>query len=102
MYRFALIGCGSVAAMHLQQLQQRGELVAVCDIVPARADALASQYGIRACYDIDELLAIPGTDVVVICTPNGYHAEHAIKSLQAGKHVICESPLCLTSAAAWQ
>ena len=103
MYVFAIIGCGRIAARHAENIVKYGQLKAVCDVVPQRADALAAQYGATAYYQIENLLkAEEDLDVIVVCTPNGLHAEHSIKSLQAGKHVLCEKPLCLTSAAAWQ
>lgn len=104
MYRFAIIGCGRIASKHAENiLAVGGVLKAVCDIVPEKAKALAEQFGIKAYYSIDDLLrGEKEIDVVSVCTPNGYHAEHSIKSLQAGMHVLCEKPLCITSAAAWQ
>ncbi|MFN2440575.1 MAG: Gfo/Idh/MocA family protein, partial [Chitinophagaceae bacterium] len=60
-----------------------------------------SQYNAKAYSTIDSLLK-HDIDIVSVCTPNGFHAEHVIKSLQAGKHVLCEEPLCITGAAAWQ
>lgn len=102
-YQFALIGCGRIAARHAENIVKYGQLKAVCDVVPQKADSFAAQYGATAYYAIDDLLrAENNIDVVVVCTPNGLHAEHSIKSLQARKHVLCEKPLCLTSAAAWQ
>ena len=103
MYQFAVIGCGAVARKHAEQIGRTGRLAAVCDIVPEKADAFAVEYGARPWYSIDELLeGEKEIDVVVVCTPNGCHAEHCIKALQARRHVLCESPLCLTGAAAWQ
>jgi UDP-N-acetyl-2-amino-2-deoxyglucuronate dehydrogenase len=103
MYQFALVGCGRIAQRHAENIQGIGRLKAVCDIVPERADALAKKFDCKAYYNFDDLLKQePEVDLVSICTPNGYHAEHSIKSLQAGKHVLCEKPLCLTTAAAWQ
>ncbi|MGZ3838211.1 MAG: Gfo/Idh/MocA family protein [Flavisolibacter sp.] len=103
MYQFALIGCGRISRKHAENIQKLGRLRAVCDIVPEKADALAREFQCTPYYHIDELLRKEmEIDVVSVCTPNGFHAEHSIKSLQAGKHVLCEKPLCLTSAAAWQ
>ena len=102
-YSFAIIGCGRIATRHAENIVQHGTLAAVCDIVPEKADALAQQYGAKAYYSIEDLLkAETDLDIICICTPNGLHAEHSIKSLQAGKHVLCEKPLCITSVAAWQ
>lgn len=103
MYQFALIGCGRISRRHAENIQAIGTVKAVCDVVPERADKLAKEYNCAAYYSIDDLLKQESEiDVVSICTPNGYHAEHSIKSLQAGKDVLCEKPLCLTTAAAWQ
>jgi UDP-N-acetyl-2-amino-2-deoxyglucuronate dehydrogenase len=100
---FALIGCGHAAALHIPCIKASGRLVAVCDTDMVKAEAMAAAHNCTPYNDLDELLAKePAANVVVICTPNGTHAVHVIKSLQAGRHVICENPLCLTSAGAWQ
>lgn len=103
MKKFALIGCGKIAGKHAENITRVGTLVAVCDVVKEKRDDFAARYGAKAYEEMDQLLQHEKeVEVVAICTPNGYHAEHTIKSLQAGKHVLCEKPLCLTSAAAWQ
>ena len=76
-----------------------GKLVAVCDIINENAKEFATEYDARMYSSIEELLCKePTVDVISICTPNGLHAEHAILSLQAGKHVLCEKPLCISVA----
>lgn len=93
---FAIIGCGRIAKRHAEQMAKHGKLVAVCDIVPAKADELALLYNAKAYYSIDELLpAEKELDLVAICTPNGSHASNSIKALEAGNHVLCEKPLCI-------
>ncbi|MDB5252997.1 MAG: Gfo/Idh/MocA family oxidoreductase [Flaviaesturariibacter sp.] len=101
---FAIIGCGVAAAHHAREITSKGGLLrAVCDTDHQKAGSFAALYNARAYSSLEELLsAEKEVTIVCICTPNGAHAEHAIKSLQAGKHVLCESPLCLTGAAAWQ
>lgn len=92
--KFALIGCGRIAQRHAEHISNNGILVAVCDNVKDKADDLALRYNARAYYRIEELLAAEqGVDVISICTPNGLHAEHSIKSLNAGFNVLCEKPL---------
>ena len=95
--RFALIGCGRIAQRHAEHIARNGQLIAVCDIVKEKADVLALAYKAAAYYDIDELLQKEkDLDVVAICTPNGLHAVHSIKTLQAGIHVLCEKPMAIT------
>ena len=54
------------------------------------------KFGIEKGYnDIDELFANEQIDAVSICSPNKYHAEHAIQALRNGSHVLCEKPLCM-------
>jgi predicted dehydrogenase len=95
--QFAIIGCGRIAQRHAEHIHNTGRLVAVCDIIPEKAAMLAEKHGATAYGDIDKLLReVKGLDVVSVCSPNGLHAEHAIKALQAGYHVLCEKPMALT------
>jgi UDP-N-acetyl-2-amino-2-deoxyglucuronate dehydrogenase len=94
--RFAIIGCGRIAQRHAEQINKQGRLEAVCDVISAKADELAVQYNARSYYNIDDLfLNEKNLDVIVVCTPNGLHAQHSIQSLQAGFHVLCEKPMAL-------
>lgn len=95
---FAIIGCGRIARRHAEQITKAGYLLAVCDIIPERASELAQEFGARAYFSLDELLQKePAVDIMVICTPNGLHAQHSILSLKYGKQVLCEKPLCINS-----
>lgn len=97
--RFAIIGCGKIAPRHATEAVKHGKLVAVCDIVKEKADALAQQFSAKPYYNITDLLVNEKEiDIVSICTPNGFHAEHSIQSLKAGKHVLCEKPMAISSA----
>lgn len=103
MFRFAIIGCGNSGSKHAAQVFRVGTLVAVCDVVANKAAFLARTYDVPAYNDFDQLISKERVcDIIIVCTPNGTHAEYCIKSLQAGFHVLCEGPLCLTTAAAWQ
>ena len=83
--KFALIGCGRIAQRHAEHITNNGQLKAVCDIDFGKANLLAEKYGARAYQCIDDLLAAEvGIDIVSICSPNGLHAEHSIKALNAG------------------
>jgi predicted dehydrogenase len=95
---FAIIGCGRIAKRHAEQMTRQGKLAAVCDIIPAKADELALLYNAKAYYSIEELLkAEADINLVAICTPNGLHASHSIKVLEASNHVLCEKPLCISA-----
>jgi len=63
----------------------RARLVAVCDLVRTRADAIAIKFGVPATYDIDDFLARKDLDAVAVLTPSGMHPEHVIACARAGK-----------------
>lgn len=66
------------------------ELTAVCDLDRPLADSFAKEHGIQnVYYDLDDVLKTD-TQAVVLATPIPMHAEHAIRVLNAGKHVLCE------------
>ena len=95
---FAIIGCGHIAKRHAQLIPTYGNLVAVCDIDTLKANQFAATYAARAYYSLtDLLLKEEALDLVVICTPNGLHAQHAIECLKAKKHVLCEKPMAINS-----
>jgi predicted dehydrogenase len=66
-------------------------VAAVCDIIPDKAEKLAKALNTEAVYHFDELLS-RNIDLIIILTESGKHAEHTLKSLKAGKHVIVEKP----------
>lgn len=96
MIQFAIVGCGKIAGKHAVLCNRFGKLSAVCDIDLARATRLAAQYDAKA-YDsfVEMLEKEDGLTAVVICTPNGLHAEQTITALNRGFHVICEKPMAI-------
>ncbi len=97
--KFALIGCGRIGQRHAEHINNYGELTAVCDIDFSKAKLLGEKYDAKPYKDINNLLSEKKeVDVVSICTPNGLHAEHSIKALRTGYHVLCEKPMCINVA----
>lgn len=93
---FALIGCGKIGIKHAALIQEFGNLIAVCDVDAKRAHSFSKQFQATSYVNIDELLTQEKyIDVVVVCTPNGLHATHTIKSLESGHHVLCEKPMAI-------
>lgn len=75
--------------------------VAACDTDPLRAAAAAEENpGIRTYVDYKELLKDSDVDLVTVILPHNLHAEVSIACSEAGKHVIVEKPMCLSSAEA--
>lgn len=96
--RVGLIGCGRIAQRHAGHIQKQGELTAVCDVNAEKARKLGEEYEVPFFTDVETFLSFKDMDVVAVCSPNGLHAEHTIKSLTAGFHVLCEKPMALSSS----
>jgi UDP-N-acetyl-2-amino-2-deoxyglucuronate dehydrogenase len=98
--RFAIIGGGVIAPSHARAIagNSKAELVAVADIDTDKAKAFAADFSIPDVYaDYEELLKRDDIDVITIAVPSGYHADVAVAAAQAGKHILCEKPLDITS-----
>jgi len=101
--KVGIIGCGGIAnGKHMPALKkvEDCEMVAFCDIVPARAEKAAREYGTpdaKVYTDYKELLLDPEIDVVHVCTPNRSHSFITVDALEAGKHVMCEKPMAINS-----
>jgi UDP-N-acetyl-2-amino-2-deoxyglucuronate dehydrogenase len=95
--QFAIIGCGRIGQRHAGHIHHSGKLAAVCDTDSGRAEEVGKKYNANIYTSIEELLAVEKSlHVVAVCTPNGLHAEHSIKALRAGAHVLCEKPMALS------
>ncbi|MCF7730541.1 MAG: Gfo/Idh/MocA family oxidoreductase [Akkermansiaceae bacterium] len=97
---FGIIGTGMIARIHASAISAiaGSRLHSVCNHRLAGAANLAADYQIPAFDDLQRFLSDPSLDIVTICTPSGAHFEPALAALAAGKHVICEKPLEVTTA----
>src|SRR5690606_28021229 len=97
--RFGIIGCGRVAPRHAQSIQQldNTELIAIADIREDRAENFHSKYGAEPYTDYQDMLARDDIDVICVCTPSGLHAQHGMDVAKAGKHIIVEKPIALST-----
>jgi UDP-N-acetyl-2-amino-2-deoxyglucuronate dehydrogenase len=102
--RFAIVGCGHIGKRHAEMVQRHpeAELVALCDVRP-RAELGLEHFDVPCHPDLQDMLkAVPGIDVVTICTPNGSHVPQSLIALEHRKHVVCEKPMGLTKASCEQ
>ena len=123
MKRIAIVGCGNMGGGHAlaigdgtgytdwqipqlidpeieaatTDISKKLQLVGICDLDPVRQE-WGKKEGYHIYPTLDDVLADPTVDIVLVATPNHLHAEIAIKAMRAGKHVICEKPVCPTSA----
>ena len=94
----AIIGTGAIAKAHIggyQRLRDRCEILALCDIFPEKAQALAEELHLEASVykDYHDMLSRDDIHVVSVCLPPSVHAEISIACLNAGKHVLVEKPM---------
>jgi predicted dehydrogenase len=99
--KWLLVGAGDIArkrvASALAEAVQ-SEIVAVCDVRQESAQSLAVEYGVKEVFtDLDEALERSSADAVYVATPVYLHVPHAIRALQAGRHVLVEKPLGLSA-----
>lgn len=94
--KIAIIGCGGIARNEHAPAYVKldnVEIVACCDIIPERAEAIAKMCGAKQWFtDYKDVLALEEVEAVDICTPNYLHSIIAVDALNAGKHVFCEKP----------
>jgi predicted dehydrogenase len=98
--KFGVVGQGHIGKRHAEMVRRNPdcELVAICDFLPHHELGLGD-FKEQFHSSIEELLAAhPEIEVVSVCTPNGLHAEHSLKVLEAGKHVVVEKPMALSKA----
>ena len=99
--RYGIIGSGGIAGSHVNRLLKMPdvEIVAMTDLVPGRAEALAEKHGVEGCRfypSHKELIDSEELDAVSICTYNATHAECAICALEKDISVMLEKPMSVT------
>jgi len=101
--KVGIVGAGFIGEMHAEALARvpNAEVVAIASPSTERGQALAGRFGIpRHFTDYREMLALDDLELVTVGVPNDLHAAVCIAAAEAGKHVVCEKPLCLTLAEA--
>jgi predicted dehydrogenase len=96
--RVGLVGSGFISTIHAEALKRvpRAELFAVASPTGDHAEQFAKRHGVRHSFrDYRKMLEAPELDLVVLGCPNDLHCEDTELAAAAGKHVICEKPLCL-------
>jgi len=84
-------------AHSVKMLPDEAEVVAVASPTPGNAESFAKRHGIPGCYvDYREMLHDPRVEMIHISAPNYVHARMTVDAARAGKHVVCEKPLCVT------
>jgi predicted dehydrogenase len=103
---YAIVGLGYYAVnviMPRFKDCEHSKLVAVVSGDPEKAKRIAGEYGLssKGIYsyaNYDSIRNNPEIDIVYICLPNSMHAEYTIRGAKAGKHVMCEKPMAVSSA----
>jgi len=99
--RVAFLGTGYIADWHAQAIRKVAnvELVAVCDHILAKAEALAGKFGVPRTYSsLDEMLAAEELDAVHVLLPPDRHFEAARTILEYGVDVFIEKPMCVRAS----
>jgi UDP-N-acetylglucosamine 3-dehydrogenase len=96
----AVIGLGMMGQRHARIWKElpQTELLGVYDIVPERTQEWAADLDCQAAGSLAELLALPGLDLVSVCTDDQLHVEPCLAAAAAGKHILLEKPLATSVA----
>jgi predicted dehydrogenase len=97
--KVGLIGGGGIVDAHVRGYRAYTDLIevtAVADVIDETARRRAAELGAAAYTDFRQMILEADLDAVDICLPHHLHAEAIVSAAQAGKHILCEKPLCLT------
>lgn len=98
-FGFAIAGTGAIAAIHRDAIKNipGAKLVAVWSRTQANAEKFAAEAGCAVEPDLDRLAQRDDVDAVIVTTASGYHLEPALAAARAGKHILVEKPLEVTT-----
>lgn len=93
--KFGIIGSGMIARFHAEAIQamSNGSLQGIAGRSLEKTKALAAEFDCTAYSSVEALLADPEIEIVTVATVSGAHLDPVIAAAKAGKHIICEKPL---------
>jgi predicted dehydrogenase len=98
--KVGLIGAGGIASAHIRGYQEHADRIAVtavADAVRETAEKRGQELDATPYTDYREMLASEELDAVDICLPHHLHRDAIVAAAEAGKHILCEKPLCLSA-----
>lgn len=101
--KVGIIGSQFIAGIHAESFKSvpDAQVVAAASPNEEHVGAFAEKHGIPNTFtDYRQMLELEGLDMVTLCLPNYLHCEAAVAAAEAGKHVLCEKPLCMNLAEA--
>ena len=98
-----IIGCGNIFARHLEAITDNNDyfkLVSITDIDKSKLELRAKELNVPGFTEYNDMLSeMKGKmDFVVIATPNSFHYEQAMRSLQNGYNILVEKPICFEAS----
>lgn len=100
-FGWGLVGLGRLVHTQIAPIIQQSlhsKLAACAGSTPEKTRAFANEFGGPNCYSsVAELAADPGVEAVFIASPNHMHYQHVLDVASAGKHILCEKPMALTT-----
>lgn len=103
MIKVGIIGGGGIAGAHIRGYAAHADRItvtAIADAVPETVERRAAELDAQGFADYRDMIANTDIDAVDICLPHHLHRDAIVAAAQAGKHILCEKPLCLTPAEA--
>jgi predicted dehydrogenase len=97
--KVGLIGGGGIVDAHIRGYRAYADVIevtAVADVIDETARRRAAELGAAVYTDFRQMILETDLDAVDICLPHHLHADAIVSAAQAGKHILCEKPLCLT------
>ena len=97
--RIGVIGVGAIGPSHVYSIQRTEgcALAAICDLRADAAARIAGENGVPYFTSVKDMVQGDTVDAVTISTPSGFHLDTALEAIEAGKHVLSEKPLEITT-----
>jgi len=104
MIKFGFVGLGVISEIHARALNEvkGAELYGGFSPIPAQVEGFSSKWGCKAYYSVEDLMNDTEINAIAICSPSGAHLQPALRAIEAGKHLIIEKPIEVTSERAEQ